>query len=189
MSDQTVQRVPGFDLDKMSERMDIEDDAIAPIDKTGDSPGTVLEGLRKALAEEVKPALFRLPIPARDGVEIEFNTDIDSVMLNAWRKRSKDNSFPDGINPLRYACIVIANQAEAVIFNGTPAHDESDQPLNFKNPNLLQMLGVPAGQSTTAVRKLFGYDGHVLSACRTVISEAGFGEDIEGEESPTTASS
>ena len=67
---------------------------------------------------------------------------------------------------------VLANQAEVVIHQGKEAVGNNKDFINFKNPELLEMLG--SERAVDAVRKMYGIDGHILQVVEKLFSAAGY---------------
>ena len=98
-----------------------------------------------------------------------------------WRKQSQNKSMTDNFDGLKFACIVVANQATTIFYKGVQAIDSEGDDLNFRNPNFLEMLG--ANKAVEGVRKLYGVDGHIFIAADEILRAAGY--DSEGSDQQT----
>lgn len=154
---------------------------------TGDR--SVLEELKAALEKpvETKPAL--IDVPARPGVQIRCHTRMTQEQRKAWQNRARKKkgrrADPDAeLDDMLFACLVIANTCEAVLFEGIEAHDSEGTPLSFRHAQLWEMVGKKEPQD--AIRAFFGVDAHVLIASGEVLLASGFDDDLRAED-PTTA--
>ena len=150
---------------------------------TEETPNTnnIMSSLREELKRKIENPPLTLSVPSRDGVSIKYNTNIEAGLVQQWRKRSTDKSMPDGFDPLKFACIVLANQAESVIHKGKDAIGNNGEPINFKNSELLEMLG--ADRAVDAVRTMYGMDGHILQAVEKLFTAAGYDPESADEQS------
>lgn len=145
-----------------------------------------LDLLAQMLSGEVSRPPIRLPVPERAGVSIDFDANIDNDQLTAWRKRALYEDPRDGTDPLKLACIVLANKAIGFAINGKPVLKEG-QPLTFASQEVWAMVKPPAVSAIQAVRRLFGVDGHVITAGGEVLRAAGYGDAIMQEDADPTA--
>ena len=143
------------------------------VSEDGAAPtNNIMSTLREELKRKIENKPLTLAIPSREGVSIKFNTNIEAGLIQQWRKRASDKTMPDGFDPLKFACIVLANQAEVVIHQGKEAVGNNKDFINFKNPELLEMLGTE--RAVDAVRKMYGIDGHILQVVEKLFSAAGY---------------
>ena len=142
---------------------------------------TVLDALRNELKREVRSKPVTLSVPSRDEMTVTFNTNIEAGTLQMWRKQSQNKSMTDNFDGLKFACIVVANQATTIFYKGVQAIDSEGDDLNFRNPNFLEMLG--ANKAVEGVRKLYGVDGHIFIAADEILRAAGY--DSEGSDQQT----
>lgn len=162
-----------------------EDDTFAD-PSPDDTVRTPLQDLAAVLSQEVTSEPITLVVPARNGVKIRFDTNIDLPMLQMWRRRSKVQR-KDEYDEMKFSRLVIANQAMQIIFNGQEANGVDGKPLNFRHRELWSMLNVDGPQN--AVTKMFGIDGHIMNAAQDVVRAAGFDDaDMEDDEDPTMRS-
>lgn len=157
-----------------------EDDAFVKGDAKATGT-TLLDSLREELKKSVKNRPIVLQVPGRPGMSIKFDANIEAEMLQNWRKACKNKSMPDQFDGLKFACIVVANQADEVIFKGEVIVDADGELLNFKNQRFIEMLD--ADRAVGAVRKLYGVDGHIFIAADEIVRAAGY--DSEGQEQQT----
>lgn len=153
--------------------------------EAGASP---LEQLRKALAVPVQQEPITLRVPGRPNVTLRFSTELSNEQRKAWQnratKKSRRQGREDEVDEMLFACLVLANQNEAIAFGGVDAYDSDNNPLTFASPQVWEMVGAADPQG--AIRALFGVDAHVLLASGEVLMSAGFDDDLEAD--PTTAS-
>lgn len=167
---------------------DHDDPDLAPPapDESGTQLDGLMAGLEKALAAEVEIQPFVVEVQARPGVQIRYMPEIDDEKLSVWRGRAKDKKAPDGVNAMRFMCIVLANCCEAIGFQGQFPTDNGDE-LTFASARIkgLYSLRMDA-RAADVVRKVYGNDAHVLLHGNEVLEKAGFGDEVvEVEEGPT----
>jgi hypothetical protein len=147
---------------------------------------SALEALRDELADELEGDLITIPVPARPGYELRCATGVRYEQLSAWRKAAADKTKPGGLNELHYAAIILGNVTRGIRRQGEEVVTP-DGPLTFASRELHELLGVTRARD--AVIKLFGKDGHVVRACRSVLEAAGYGtDDLSAEADPTQLS-
>ena len=164
--------VPDFDITT-------DDDIIIEgTDEGVADAGSVLAALKEELKREVKSEPITLSVPSRPNMSIRFDTNVESGTIQMWRKQSQNKSMADNFDGLKFSSLVIANKAEAILMNNVVARTENGDELNFKNPELVTMLG--ANRALEAVRKLYGIDGHIFVAADEILKAAGY--DSEGSD-------
>ena len=167
------------------------DPAFAPVDAEVEKSSAMTD-IRAALAKKVVNEPILLNIPGRPGVQIRCNTNIEFELLQAWNKRvTRKVQGQQETDNLRLATIIVANQVEVVVFHGADATNEDGSPLNFKGPEIADMLGLPKNaQAYQTVRQFFGNDGHVVHAMSDILSAAGYDNDVDlsSDEDPTMTS-
>lgn len=154
---------------------------------------SALDALRDELAVDTAREPLTLPIPLRKSLSMRYDTNIDGDLLNAWRKMSKERKSkdPTDIDTLKFSCLILANQGEALLRDGDEVLGNDGNPLSFAHGELRAMLS--AASASDAVRKLYGGakftgDGDILNSAAEVSRVAGFGdEELDAEESPTNS--
>lgn len=164
-------------------KMDDDDIILVEEDKGNDSK-TILDALRSELKREVRNKPITLNVLGRDGMTIRFDTNIESGAIQMWRKQSQNKSMADNFDGLKFSSLVIANKAECILYNGVEARTEDGEELNFKNPAILDMLGVT--KALDAVRKLYGVDGHIFVAADEILRAAGYDSDSQDQQADPT---
>lgn len=154
------------------------------IDDDASSGKTVLDALRSELKKEVRTPPIVLTVPGREGMSIKFDTNVDSGSVQMWRKQSQNKSMTDNFDGLKFSSLVIANKAEAIMYNGVTARTDDGNELNFKNQALLEMLSVH--RALDAVRKLYGVDGHIFVAADEILRAAGYDSESQDQQADPT---
>lgn len=176
----TTEAMPEFGL--------LEDDVLdVPVSAEkaqASGEATALDELRAALAEEVVKAPIALIVPRRKNIAVSFSTDVEIERIKAWRKKNKDRHSETGVDELRFAATVVANQAIGVSINEREAYGVDGEPLSFRHPDLHSMLN--ASSALESVLRLYASDADVLAAADEVLKEAGYGEEAVRAEDPTT---
>lgn len=172
------------DNDEMN---DLTDEADLVIVKN--TPFAQLEAL---LAEEVQKPPVTLDIPGRPGMAMRFNTNVESDLLQAWQKRNtRKIRGKEETDPMRLAATILASTAEALIFKGQEMTDEDGDLLNFRGVALARMLKADSTSQLAVIRKLYGFDGHIVVTMQEVLTAAGYDNEVDlgdGDEDPTTRS-
>lgn len=170
------------DADAGSELSFGVDPAFAREDVAG-GERTALDDLKADLAKQVKTPPVTIGVPRRPNLSLRFSTEINADLLNAWRKRSRERRGSDDVDVLKFSCLVIANQCEAVLRNGEVVPAVNGEPISFRHADLIQMTG--AMSAIDAVRKLYGVDGDVINVASEVTRLAGYGDEELDVEDPT----
>lgn len=137
------------------------------------------DSLRKALEQPVEKAPKFVKVPKRPGVTLRFDTDrIDDEKRKAWQRRAtkKRTGREDDIDEMLFACLVIANANDGILWDGVEAQDVEGTPLTFAHRQLWDMVG--AAEPQACIRRLFANDAHVLIASGEVLMAAGFDDDL-----------
>lgn len=145
---------------------------------------TILDSLQNELRRVVQNDPITLVVPSRPTISLTFDTNIDSAKLQLWRKASSDKSMPDNFDGVKFSSIIIANQCTHVMYDGKIATDVDDKDLNFRNNNFLAMLD--AKRAVTAVRKLYGVDGHIFIAADAILRAAGYDSEEQDQSTDPT---
>jgi hypothetical protein len=138
-------------------------------------PDTELDELRAELASDVT-ATTTLPVPGRPRYAATFRLDFTGKDLDTYRKRSKDKTYADGVDGIRFAAILLAATNTVILRDGAPL-ELGGTPQTFRERDLLDLLGVD--RAADGVRKLYGLDGAVDAAARAVLEAAGWGDDLD----------
>lgn len=142
-----------------------------------------LDSIKEELAADVETEDLPLPVPRRPGYELTFSTNLDGEKFDLWARKCKDRKALGGIDELKLALFVLANQNTGIRRQGGPVEVEG-QPMTVRTQAFLDMTGT--GRPFDALRKLYGSDGHVQAAAREVLAECGYGEDLaSAAEDPT----
>lgn len=167
---------------------DVDEDLtpqVAPGLSTGQDP---LAALRDVITAAVVKEDLVLDLLTRPGMAIRFSTNMDLDTIQQWRRRCHDKSQPDNFNLLKFACMVIANQAEAFRLNGQEPEVDG-LPLNFRQGPVFEWTNTK--RAVDAVKALYDNDGHVVATAQDVMEAAGFGDEMvesDVEEGPTKRS-
>lgn len=158
----------------------VDDDTLDPTPAQQAGPPTDLELIAAELTAELDTPPLRLDVPTRPGWAVVFDVNISAPALASWQKRSADPGWPDGIDQLKLAAIVIANQARDVVRAGVSTG------YSFRNRAFLELLKAPDARN--AVLKMYGRDAAVMQTAERVLIAAGHmgGSDLgDGSEDPT----
>lgn len=159
--------------------------------------GTPLELLRDRITHKAER---REPLPLsteeRPGFSVIYKPAVAVERLEAWQKVCLDKSFSGGINPVKLACICLANLCVEIRAVGPddPQPEEGEMPgkriatpsgdlLTFRSKTMLDLLGTD--DALEAVQHWYGAeegdddatDGPLLIAFGKVITAAGYDEE------------
>jgi hypothetical protein len=148
------------------------------------SKPTVLEQLRAEVSKKVERSEIEIDVPERPGVAVRFSPNITQNQLRAWRKNSGEDT-KDGFDPLKFACYVVGSTCTAILMEGRVAQDTNGLDVTFASSEILEMTNdirpIPDG-----IRRFYGIDPHLESTALAILDHAGYGEDVETRENPTT---
>lgn len=150
---------------------------------TADEPATdptIMDALQNELKKAVRNEPLTLTVPNRPTISLVFDPNIEAIHLQMWRKASADKTMPDKFDSLKFSCIVVANTCTNVMYDGAIMTDTDGHDLKFSNKNFLKMLG--SDRAVTAVRQLYGADGHIFIAASAIMTAAGYDEDEDGQD-------
>lgn len=145
--------------------------------------------LASALAKEVKKPDLSLAVPGRDGLIVVFDTNLTVEQIEMWRKACRNKRFESNFDSLKFACVLLANKSKGIIFDGEESTNELGEPLTLRSTEIHDILGVSnfighaGSQTIEAVKKLYGYDGHIMNASGELLAAAGFDSDEDDQDS------
>jgi hypothetical protein len=170
---------------------DVNDDIIFDGTKrsqsVADAPNT-LSLLATALAEEVSKPDVTYVVPGRPGFAVTFDTNITVPQIERLRKACRSKHTENNFDSLKFGCIMIANQSKAILLNGEVQTNVDGAPLTLRSEEIHQFLGVDnyIGQAGSvaieAVKKFYGYDGHIMNVSGELLTAAGFDSDDENSD-------
>ena len=137
-----------------------------------------LDALRAELNAEVAPTTT-IPVAGRPGYAVRFRTNFTGRDLDSLRKKAKDKRMVDGIDGVRFASLLLAFSCQGITRNGRELAEDLDlnAPATFTTRELQELLGTTTADAT--VRKLYGLEGHVDAAARRLMTEAGWGDEVD----------
>ena len=154
-----------------------------------DEPKGQLGLLAKALAEDIKKPDITLAIPGREGISVVYDTNLTIEQIEMWRKACRNKKFENNFDSLKFACVLLANKSKSILLNGATQTNDNDEVLTLRSPEIHELLGVAnfightGSQTIEAVKKLYGYDGHIMNASGELLAAAGFDNDDEEQDS------
>lgn len=162
---------PSFDAPGLSRLPDPDLDGLEALG----SEGNDLDDLRSELTSKVVETTT-IPVTGRPGYAVRCRLDFTSRDLDNLRKRCKDKRFVDKIDGIKFAALLLALTTVAVVRHGKDLELDGTSPVTFTSPELQGLYGTPDAQST--VRAFYGLEGHVDAASRTLMGEAGWGDEV-----------
>lgn len=147
-------------------------DLLAPVEGLSS-----LEELEAEIAAEVAPEPLTLEVgDTRPGWQMRYAVGMSYEQLQAWTKKARDKHYLGGIDRLKLACTIVANQCEAILKLGKPITSGGDD-VTFATPDFRRLLDATGVQD--AVVKWFGADGYVLAHAQAIVTAAGFEGEVE----------
>ena len=146
-------------------------------------PMNLLQELANELANEAKKSDLVLRVPGRPNITLTFDPNIiEYEMFKAWGKRATVKEGKEKtMDPMKFAFIALSNTNTEIRLEGQLARDMDGTNLTLASAKLHGMLGVPAGQTVGAIKRLFGNDADIIGMSNKVIEAAGYGQDNDFE--------
>lgn len=138
------------------------------------APGDLLAQAEEAmLADLTKPPLV-LEVAGRAGFTVEYDVNIPEPDLRLYQTRATSKRRGDApvIDGLVFACILVANRARAIRFQGAVIEDDGS-PRLFGSRTMKAIYKV--SDSRGAVRKFLGDPGTDAHA-EAILEASGYGE-------------
>jgi hypothetical protein len=146
---------------------------LAPVEETSS-----LAALEAEISKEVTGEPVTLVIGStRPGWSARYAVGMTYDQLQAWTKRCRDRNALGGLNRLKLAALILANQCEAILKEGRRVAVDDAGDITFASPDFRRLLG--AGSSTDAVVKFYASDGLVLAHAQEVVVAAGFEAEVD----------
>lgn len=158
-----------------------DDESATPTRPTPIS-GSPLESLKAAMSTPLPKEHVALSPLRRPDIEVRIRTNVTLDEVNIWRKGAEDDTFPGGFNPVRLACIFLANGSVDVLMGGKSTG------VTLADPSIKAMFP-EAFDEVEAVRLFFGKEDLWLSSrVLPELSKAWSGGEQDGSLlRPTTA--
>lgn len=112
----------------------------------------------------------------RPGYGVRCRTDFTGLDIDLIRKKCRDKKFSDGIDGVKFASLLLASFATAILRNGELLELDGVSPVTFTSKPLQERMGTATADAT--VRKFYGLEGHVDAAGRRLMNEAGYGDEV-----------
>lgn len=143
-----------------------------------DTASSDLDDLKAELTAVVAPTTT-IPVLGRPAYAVRFRTDFTGKDLDGLRKKAKDKRMTDGVDGVRFASLLLALTCQGITRNGRELSEDlgTSAPVTFTTPELQELLGT--ANADTTVRALYGLEGHVDSAARRLMVEAGWGDEVD----------
>jgi len=118
-----------------------------------------------------------IEVPKRPAYALRCRTDFTGLDIDLIRRKCRDKKFADGVDGVKFASLLLASFTTAVLRNGEELELDGVSPITFTSKPLQDRMGTATADAT--VRKLYGLEGHVDAAGRRLMSEAGYGDDVQ----------
>ena len=141
---------------------------------------TLLGQLTAAIKRKVERQNVHLSVPERPNVKLIISPNITQNQLRSWRRQAGEDS-KNGMDALRFACLVVGHTTRGIMFNDEEVRDEDGNELTFASDLILQMTETTRPQPD-CVRAFFGVDPHVESAAVAILEAAGYSDTVDTED-------
>lgn len=154
---------------------------------TGVNEGSPLAALKAAVEAKVENEDLQLVIPKRPTLRAVYSSYIDGDKFQAWQTRCRIKKT-ENIDIIRFSGIVLANQLKGIEVRTknkwVVANGSDGEPLNFQHDEFRDLLlqGEGFTSAVQLVRKLYGNDGALMQAATEVVTAAGYGDQMDGDE-------
>jgi hypothetical protein len=137
------------------------------------SPMTAMSSLEEEFSREVQslPEL-ELEVPARPGVVLYVDPNIEVTTFNVWSKRAASKHWRGGLDSVKFAGIVLANQTQRMTLRDGVTVDRP-----FADRAAIAAMGADDGRA--AVLTVFGREADLVRASNKVLDASGLGADDE----------
>jgi len=154
------------------------------VDKDLETDGekSILDQLRSEIKRKVERPSIRIEVPERPSMALRFSPNIKQEQINGWRKRAGDGT-KKGMNTTHFSCLVLAATNTAIFLNNEEVVDDDGDPVVLSSETILNMTG--AARVADAIRDIFSVDPHIDMTALKILEYAGYGDDVDEEESPT----
>lgn len=168
---------PSFDAPglRQDEHPRTPDPDLDGLDAIGSEP-TDLDSIEAELTAKVAETTV-INVLGRPGYAVRCRTDFTSRDLDNLRKRCKDKRFVDKIDGIKFAALLLAFTAVAIVRHGKDLELDGASPVTFTSPELQTLYRTPDAQAT--VRAFYGAEGHIDAASRKLLEEAGWGDEAD----------
>ncbi len=140
---------------------------------------SALDQLKSVVSQEVSLPVISVDLPARPNVQVRFSPNIKSAELKFWRQRSTDKRGE--LDNVKFSSYVATATCDAILINGNVVLlEDGVTPLVFNSEEFAEMMNVPKSQVVPdGIQEFFGVDAHLETTALTILSHAGYGEEIE----------
>jgi len=142
---------------------------------------TILDELQSVLDSPVTREPVTIPIKTRPQMAVRYNANIDGDLLQAWNRSCTDRK--DRFDNMKFARMIIANQAQCIVLRGIDVTDENGGAVTFSGSKLLSMTH--AATAGSAIDTLFGDDALILATSRAILEGSGYGDEYDELLDPT----
>lgn len=149
---------------------------------------TVLEQLTDMVSSEVVLPDIEIAVRERKGVSVQYSPNVTSADLRMWRKKATNRKTQE-LDNVKFSCYVVAATAVAILVGDEVAIDSDGNPVVFNSSTFADMMNVDMSQIVPqGVQMFFGVDAHLETTALTILDRAGYGDEIDAEEDPTSGS-
>lgn len=140
---------------------------------------------QRDLESELEP--LELLTPGRPGWAVRYRCDLEPFKVEAFEKRAADKKMPNGVDNVKHASLMLADQCEAILKDGQVVVDAStNEPLTFNHPTFQAKFN--AVDAVSVIRAWFVRGGVIVSQAAEVLVGSGINEGGERVD-PTQRSS
>lgn len=140
------------------------------------TPGTMLTALREEGKRKISLDPINLKVPGRPDMVFVYDVNIDSTVLDTWRKRAtttKRGRTPE-FDGLKFAKIIMASQCRNLIYRNV------DMGMTFTSKELQETF--KATSYFDCIKFVYGNDADIFRHGNEIITAAGYGDQADLEE-------
>lgn len=147
-----------------------------------DDDDSLLGELEAELSKEIRKAPLILTVPQRPRMSLIFDPTIEYDLYRMWVKKATEKKKDDTPNFLKLAFSVMSFTSRGLMLDGTERFTKKGERLPLTSHHVHEMANVPVGNTTAAIRWIFGNDGHIIQAMQKIVEAAGYSLDGDVEE-------
>lgn len=144
------------------------------VDVTAADPSDLLAQAEAAMSAPLTKPLLTLEVEGRPGFTVTYDVNIPEPQLRVYEERARvGRKGQEKLDSLAFACILVANCAKEIRFQGTVVEDAPGRPRLFGSKAMHRLYRVDGARQ--AVRRFLGDPGADAHA-DAIMAKAGYGE-------------
>lgn len=145
----------------------------------GMGAGSELDDLKAELHADVT-ATEVLAVDGRPRYSVRFRTDFTGKDLDLCRQLSRDKSYEDKLDGVKFGALLLAKTCVHILRDGQVL-ELGGKVATLTEPEFMDLMLRPDERgplkAVDVVRRFYGLDGHVDAAARKLLEVAGWGDE------------